>query len=139
MAGEFWLDDAQWAAIEPLLPTNRPGASQGRSSDHQRHHPCLEGGLSVAGLPGRLRSPDDDLQPLSSVVAAGDLAAPIRCAGHRQAGRRADDRQHDGQGASLGGRRKRGADPRRSAALAAGERQKSMLLSMLAAVPSRCR
>lgn len=26
MAGEFWLSDAQWAAIEPLLPKNRPGA-----------------------------------------------------------------------------------------------------------------
>jgi len=26
MAGEFWLDDQQWAAIEPLLPTNQPGA-----------------------------------------------------------------------------------------------------------------
>jgi len=26
MASEFWLNDAQWAAIEPLLPKNRPGA-----------------------------------------------------------------------------------------------------------------
>lgn len=26
MAGEFWLSDRQWAAIEPLLPKNRPGA-----------------------------------------------------------------------------------------------------------------
>jgi len=26
MAGEFWLDDRQWAAIEPLLPKNQPGA-----------------------------------------------------------------------------------------------------------------
>jgi transposase len=26
MTGEFWLDDAQWAVIEPLLPTNQPGA-----------------------------------------------------------------------------------------------------------------
>jgi transposase len=26
MAGEFWLSDRQWAAIEPLLPQNRPGA-----------------------------------------------------------------------------------------------------------------
>ena len=25
MAGEFWLSDAQWAAIEPHLPTNQPG------------------------------------------------------------------------------------------------------------------
>jgi transposase len=26
MANEFWLRDAQWAAIDPLLPKNRPGA-----------------------------------------------------------------------------------------------------------------
>jgi transposase len=26
MAGEFWLSDEQWAAIEPLLPRNQPGA-----------------------------------------------------------------------------------------------------------------
>jgi Transposase and inactivated derivatives len=26
MAGEFWLTDQQWAAIEPHLPRNRPGA-----------------------------------------------------------------------------------------------------------------
>ncbi|WP_428338292.1 hypothetical protein [Mesorhizobium amorphae] len=26
MAGEFWLSDLQWTAIEPLLPRNRPGA-----------------------------------------------------------------------------------------------------------------
>jgi transposase len=26
MAGEFFLSDAQWAAIQPLLPTNQPGA-----------------------------------------------------------------------------------------------------------------
>ena len=26
MASEFWLSDAQWAAIDPLLPKNRPGA-----------------------------------------------------------------------------------------------------------------
>jgi transposase len=26
MAGEFWLSDGQWVAIEPLLPKNQPGA-----------------------------------------------------------------------------------------------------------------
>lgn len=28
MAGEFWLSDAQWEAIEPLLPKNQPGAQR---------------------------------------------------------------------------------------------------------------
>lgn len=26
MNGRFWLDDNAWAVIEPLLPTNQPGA-----------------------------------------------------------------------------------------------------------------
>lgn len=26
MANLFWVSDAQWAAIDPLLPRNRPGA-----------------------------------------------------------------------------------------------------------------
>jgi transposase len=26
MANEFWLDERQWAVIEPLLPKNQPGA-----------------------------------------------------------------------------------------------------------------
>jgi transposase len=26
MAGEYWLSDRAWAAIEPLLPQNQPGA-----------------------------------------------------------------------------------------------------------------
>jgi len=26
MAAEYWLDDAAWAVIEPLLPRNQPGA-----------------------------------------------------------------------------------------------------------------
>lgn len=26
MAGEYWLSDRAWAAIEPLLPNNQPGA-----------------------------------------------------------------------------------------------------------------
>jgi transposase len=33
MAGEFWLDDRQWAAIEALLPKNQPGA---RRQDDRR-------------------------------------------------------------------------------------------------------
>lgn len=28
MANEFWLSDVQWAAIEPLLPKNQPGAQR---------------------------------------------------------------------------------------------------------------
>ena len=33
MASEYWLNDEAWAAIEPLLPTNYPGA---RRKDDRR-------------------------------------------------------------------------------------------------------
>ena len=33
MAGEFWLSEGQWGAIEPLLPRNQPGA---RRTDDRR-------------------------------------------------------------------------------------------------------
>jgi transposase len=33
MAGEFWLSEAQWGAIEPLLPKNQAGA---RRTDDRR-------------------------------------------------------------------------------------------------------
>jgi transposase len=33
MAGKFWLGEAQWAAIEPLLPKNQAGA---RRTDDRR-------------------------------------------------------------------------------------------------------
>jgi transposase len=33
MAGEFWLSEAQWGAIGPLLPKNQPGA---RRTDDRR-------------------------------------------------------------------------------------------------------
>lgn len=33
MSGEFWLTDAQWATLEPYLPTNQPGTR--RTDDQQ--------------------------------------------------------------------------------------------------------
>jgi transposase len=33
MAGEYWLSEGQWGAIEPLLPKNQPGA---RRTDDRR-------------------------------------------------------------------------------------------------------
>jgi transposase len=34
MAGEFWLSEAQWGALGPLLPKNQPGAPR-RTDDRQ--------------------------------------------------------------------------------------------------------
>jgi transposase len=78
MAYEFWLSDAQRAAIDPLLPKNRPGA---RWVDDRRvisgivH--VLKSGCRWQRLPLVLRSADDNLQPLSSMVGAWPLAEAI--------------------------------------------------------------
>jgi hypothetical protein len=78
MAGEFWLSEAQWGAIGPLLPKNQPrSAKDRRPADHQRRRPRSEDRLSVAGLPGRLRAFDDAHQSLSPLDDARDLASVV--------------------------------------------------------------
>jgi transposase len=72
MASEFWLSEAQWGAIEPLLPKNQPGA---RRTDDRRHRSRSENWLSLAGLPGHLRAVDDSLQSLSPLDDARDQAS----------------------------------------------------------------
>jgi transposase len=71
MAGEFWLSEAQWGAIGPLLPKNQPGA---RRTDDRRVISGVVHRLSVAGLPCRLRAFDDGLQSLSPLDDARHLA-----------------------------------------------------------------
>ena len=78
MAGEFWLSEGQWGAIEPLLPRNQPGA---RRTDDRRvisgivH--VLKTGCRWPGLPVPLRSADDDLQSVPPLDDARDLAAAV--------------------------------------------------------------
>jgi transposase len=138
MVGEFWPDDQQWAAIKPLLPTNQPGAHR---KDDRRiisgiiH--VLKAGCRWQDCPACYGPPttiynrfnrwsareiwrrlfaawveaeDAEIQMIDSTTAKA----------HRSAG--------GGKGRPIS---------RRSAALAAGERQRSMLLSMAKAVPSR--
>lgn len=137
MAGEFWLSDAQWAVISPLLPTNQPGAP--RTDDrriisgivhvlkvgcrwqdcpavygppttvYNRFHRWSAKGIWRRLFEAVLRQDATDLHLMDSTTAKA----------HRSAG---------------GG--KGGPTPRQSVARAAADRQKYMLLSMLAAVPS---
>jgi hypothetical protein len=82
MANEFWLSDAQWAAIDPLLPKNRPGA---RRVDDRRvisHRTCAKDWLSLAGLSLVLWPADDDLQPPSTMVGARPLAEAVSSFGN---------------------------------------------------------
>src|SRR5882762_10227569 len=109
MAGKFWLDDRQWAAIEPLLPKNQPGA---RRKDDRRiisgiiH--VLKAGCRWQDCPAVYGPPTT--QSLSSLGATRDLAATVCRTGDARSRRHPDDRQHHCQGTSLGGRRKRGAE-----------------------------
>jgi len=140
MAGEFWLGERQWAAIEPLLPKNQPGAH--RKDDHRIISGIvhvLKSGCRWQDCPG-VYGPATTIynrfhrwakrgiwQGMFEAVAVADpgdvqMIDSTTAKAHRSA---------------AGG--KGGPTSRRSAALAADERQRSMLLSMVAAVPSRSR
>src|SRR6266853_2010730 len=138
MAGEFWLDDRQWAVIEPLLPKNQPGA---RRKDDRR---VISGIIHVLKVGCRWQDcpavygPPTTIynrfhrwarrgiwrQLFSALVSADpggiQMIDSTTAKAHRSA---------------AGG--KGGQTSRRSVALAAGERQRSILLSMVAAVPLR--
>ncbi|WP_353616830.1 IS5 family transposase [Ochrobactrum sp. 3-3] len=140
MAGEFWLDDRQRAVIAPLLPTNQPGAHRTddrrvisriihvlRSGCRWQDCPACYGPpttiynrfhrWSAKGIWRRLfealvQSTDQDIHMIDSTTAKA----------HRSA---------------TGG--KGGPRPKQSVAREATDRQKSMLLSMVVAVQSRCK
>ncbi|MBB4094121.1 transposase [Ochrobactrum pecoris] len=139
MAGEFWLDDRQWAVIAPLLPTNQPGAHRtddrrvisgiihvlrsgcrwqdcpacyGPSTTiYNRFHRWSARGLWRQLFEALVQKADRDIHLIDSTTAKA----------HRSA---------------AGG--KGGRMLRRSVAQEAADRQKSMLLSIVAAVQSRC-
>ncbi len=137
MAKEFWLDDRQWAVIAPLLPTNQPGAHRvddrrvisgiihvlrsgcrwqdcparyGPSTTiYNRFHRWSAKGIWQRLFEALVQKTDRDIYSIDSTTAKA----------HRSA---------------AGG--KGGRMPRRSAAREAADRQKSMLLSIVAAVQS---
>lgn len=139
MAGEFWLDDRQWAVIAPLLPTNQPGAHRTddrrvisgiihvlRTGCRWRDCPACYGPSttvynrfhrwSAKGIWRRLfealvQTTDRDIHMIDSTTAKA----------HRSA---------------AGG--KGGRKPKPSVDREAADRQKYMLLSTVAAVQLRC-
>lgn len=138
MAGEFWLSDRQWAVIAPLLPTNQPGAH--RTDDrrvisgiihvlrsgcrwqdcpacygppttiYNRFHRWSAKGIWRGLFEALVQTTDRDIHMIDSTTAKA----------HRSAA------------GGKGGRMRR-----QSVAHEAADRQKSMLLSMVAAVQSR--
>jgi transposase len=138
MAGEFWLDDEQWMAIEPLLPTNQPGAHR---KDDRR---VISGIIHVLKVGCRWQDCPACYGPPTTIYnrfhrwsARGiwrRLFATLAEAGDSEI-HMIDSTTAKAHRSAAGG--KGGPTSRRSAALEAGERQRSMLLSMAAAVPSR--
>jgi transposase len=140
MAGEFWLDDRQWAALEPLLPKNQPGA---RRTDDRR---VLSGIIHVLKAGCRWQDCPAGYGPPTTIynrfhrwarrgvwqrlfqalvlVSPGDVHSidSTTAKAHRSA---------------AGG--KGGPKRRRSAAHVAAGRPRSTLSSMAVAVPSRSR
>lgn len=138
MAGEFWLDDDQWAVISPLLPTNQPGAhrTDGRrvisgiihvlrsgcrwqdcppcygpsTTVYNRFHRWSAKGILRRLFEALVQTADQDIHMIDSTTAKA----------HRSAA--------GGEGGRM---------PKQSVAREAADRQKFMLLSMVAAVQSR--
>src|SRR5579883_3459425 len=137
MAGAFWLDDRQWAVIGPLLPTNQPGAHR---TDDRRvisgiiH--VLRSGCRWQDCPACYGPPTTIYNRFHRWSGRGiwqRLFSELRRAepGGVQMIDSTTAKAHRSAAGGKGGPRSK-----RSAALAAGERQRSMLLSMVAAVPS---
>jgi len=103
MAELFWLNDAQWAAIEPLLPKlgGKPRVDDRRVLSGILHR--FRDGLAVARTSGGLWAADHGVQPVQPLEPAwplaGDFCRPCRLRGsaaHRHGG------QHLGLGTSRG-------------------------------------
>ena len=138
MAGEFWLDDEQWAAIAPLLPTNQPGAHR---TDDRR---VISGIVHVLRTGCRWQDCPACYGPSTTIYnrfhrwsAKGIWRRLFEAfATSGEAGLHLIDsttaKAHRSAAGGKGGR-----ISRVSVAREAADRQKSMLLSMVAAVPSR--
>ncbi len=137
MAGEFWLDDRQWAAIAALLPRNQPGAHR---KDDRRiisgiiH--VLKVGCRWQDCPAVYGPPTTIYNRFHRWARRGIWRQLFTALVTVEPGgiEMIDSTTTKAHRSAAGG--KGGLSSRRSAARAAGERQKSMLLSMVAVVPS---
>ena len=104
MANEFWLSDAQWAAIDPLLPKNRPGARRvddRRVISHRTCAGCRSLGLGVEWMGSLSRRIVEDgrdcpalaqEEPKAVAVVGGISGAQAR---RWQAGKKGHERGED--------------------------------------------
>ena len=111
MAKVYWLSDAEWARIEPLLPRGRRGA---RRVDDRR---VISGIVHMLRSGARWRDCPAVYGPSTTIYNRFNrwsrqglwLGMFEALTGHSPIHGLAADRQHPYQGPSLGGRRKRGA------------------------------
>jgi transposase len=138
MSALFWLDDDQWAVIEPLLPKNQPGA---RRVDDRR---VISGILHVLKCGCRWIDCPREYGPYTTIYNrfnrwsrrlfwAGLLEALATC-GAVTASTSIDSTYVKAQRSAFGG--KGGLGRRRSVARAAGRRPRSMRLPTRSDAPS---
>jgi putative transposase len=140
MAGEFWLDDRQWAVIAPLLPKNQPGAH--RKDDRQIISGIihvLKTGCRWQDCPAVYGPPTTVYNRFHRWARRGIWRQLFTALVSVEPGglQMIDSTTAKAHRSAAGG--KGGLRTRRSAARAAGVRQKSMLLSTIAAGLSRSR
>ena len=66
----LWLSDEAWAAIEPHLPKNQPGAPGRRAPGDLRHHAHTEVRQTLPGRTGGLRPGDDRLHQVEAAACS---------------------------------------------------------------------
>jgi transposase len=137
--GEFWLDDQQWAVIAPLLPTNQRGAHR---TDDRR---VISGIIHVLRSGCRWQDCPACYGPSTTVYnrfhrwSAKGIWRRMFEALVQSADRgiyMVDTTTVKAQRSAAGGRG--GRMPKLSIAREAADRQKTMLLSAIAAAQRRC-
>jgi transposase len=97
MAGEFWLSDRAWAAIEPLLPKNQPGAR--RVDDRRvisgiihvlrsgcRWQDCPVAAMKVESAPDMIARALDEVGGIERAAIETGRMSPAICHGLRALG-----------------------------------------------------
>lgn len=130
----FWLSDEAWAAIEPHLPKNQPGAR--RVNDRRVISSILY--VLKVGCRWSAARPSTGLRRRSTIgLTAGRTGLLAQAGGCGRGDQEHRHRQHLRESTARGVRRKGGVQHRRSAARAAAGRSRSTHSPTSPAAPMR--